>query len=200
MATGESRVEQSQQPPPVVARSGVIKMEETTTNKYEMYKELLEIENEDAIQVPRDLHGSLRALKHSLDNPVIIRPPPNSSNRDASTITNKSRTVKTTDSNTLPNRMPVTIPKLAQINEILDHLKERDPRTEIQLNSNNANYNKHYRNVSLITYIVGLITYIFIFFHFCQRSKRDINKLKVNSMRLFSFLILFCVRYLFLIF
>lgn len=153
-------------------------MEETTTNNYEMYKELLEIENEDAIQVglPRDLHGSLRALKYSLDNPVIIRPPPNSSNRDANSITNKSRTMKS-DSSTLPSRVPVTIPKLAQINEILDHLKERDPRTEIQLTSNNANYNKHYRNVSY-SLLNTFMLQIFHFFLFLSKVEKRYQQIK----------------------
>lgn len=60
-----------------------------------MYKELLEIENEEGIQVPRDLPGSLRALKYSLDNPVIIRPPPQGPNRDANSIRNQARSIKT---------------------------------------------------------------------------------------------------------
>lgn len=64
----------------------------TTTNKYEIYKELLEIENENEIKVPKDLNGSIRALKHSLDNPVIIRPPYKDSH---TTLNNMSRSVKT---------------------------------------------------------------------------------------------------------
>lgn len=42
---------------------------------------------------------------------------------------------------------PSSIPKIAQINEILDTLKERETKAEVKLNPKNANFNKHYREV-----------------------------------------------------
>lgn len=62
--------------------------------KYEVYKELLEtIENEDEIHVPKDLNASIRALKHTLDNPVIVRPP--FLHRDFHSLNNLSRSIRT---------------------------------------------------------------------------------------------------------
>lgn len=72
------------------------KKKKPAMNKYDVYKELLEIENEEAINVPKDLTGCLRALKHSLDNPVLIRPP----NKDFNTLVNQSRSVKQVNTHT----------------------------------------------------------------------------------------------------
>lgn len=61
--------------------------------KYEVYKELLEtIDNEDEISVPKDLNASIRALKHTLDNPVMVRPP---FHRDFHSLNNLSRSIRT---------------------------------------------------------------------------------------------------------
>lgn len=88
---------------------------------------LLQIENEDQIKVPKDIGASVRALKQMLDHPLIFREPCKELEKPQVAL----RTSLSKEKHV--NNKIITQPKLAQVTEILDNLKERKTISEVNL-------------------------------------------------------------------
>jgi hypothetical protein len=92
----------------------------SASNPYEF---LFNIENEDKIKVPKDIGANVRALKHMLDHPLILREPANELDKPQApyrTIV-KERKQRPAD----PKSTAIAQPRVTLINDILDTIKER---------------------------------------------------------------------------
>jgi len=119
-------------------------------NKYKNYEILFEIENEDKIKVPKDIGGSVRALKQMLDKPMVLREPKKETEKPQvaprTTLTNNKPSQQTTSANTKNSN------KMNEMNEILDSLRQRQTFSESNLRETlmNTENKKEYERAKVL--------------------------------------------------
>ncbi len=109
----------------------------SASERYKNYELLLHIENEHEIKVPKDVGGSVRVLKQMLNNPLVYREPCFELDKKQ----NPYKTLIKTAPKPVP-RTKQTHPRVQQVNEVLDEMKERTHVTEMNLNDALASSDK----------------------------------------------------------
>lgn len=98
------------------------------SERFHNYELLLHIENEHEIKVPKDVSGSVRVLKQMLNNPLVFREP-------CRELDKKQNAYKSMTKNTpkVPVKSKHLQPKLTQVNEIVDEIRDRKHVVETSL-------------------------------------------------------------------
>lgn len=103
----------------------------SANERYKNYELLLHIENEHEIKIPKDVSGSVRVLKQMLSNPLVFREP--CRELDKKQAPYRSMSTKQTGPQQQPKQSKNLQPKVQQVNEALDDMRERSHVTEMNL-------------------------------------------------------------------